>query len=113
MGDLTVPTACGLFAKAEAASLAGTTMADTDPSPREIPILALATRTLIFDNKTSQQILWIDGVVVLPIGATVELTKPNLPATVVGVRLLAGLPGGPPAMVCLDVNVPDAWWNDK
>ncbi len=52
----------------------------------------------------------IESVLVLPVGAIVELTDPNVDTTVVAVRLLAGNTRMP-ATVCLDVLVPPAYWD--
>jgi hypothetical protein len=60
----------------------------------------------------------VEGVVILPIGAEIELVDPNVKARVVGVRLLAGFPPrddreGRPAHVCLDVEVPEEYWSQS
>jgi hypothetical protein len=79
-----------------------------------VPAMTFASETLVFDRKRNMQVLRLDGAVFLPIGAEVELTHPNVNATVVGVRLLAGLEGvgddALPMKVCLDVDVPTEWW---
>lgn len=82
------------------------------------PTLALDGRTLIFDRKRNMQVMRLDGVVVLPVGAEIELVEPNVNARVTGVRLLAGKPTtdeseGFPASGCLDVEVPAEWWKKK
>ena len=68
----------------------------------EIPSMPLDKRTRIIDSETNETITDIDGVVVPPIGAVIQLAKPNRDATVVGVRVLAG-PNT--ALVVLDVTV--------
>ncbi len=47
----------------------------------------------------------------LPVGAEIELTDPNLTATVSGIRLLAG-DAFTAAHVCLDVEVPGEYWGE-
>ena len=66
--------------------------------------------TIVFEQKYGQ-ILKINGVVILPVGSTIELTEPNAIATVVGVRMLGGN-AHLPVTVCLDVEVPDAFWSE-
>ena len=75
------------------------------------PKVQLSERTLVYDKERNLHVMWIQGVVVLPVGATVELTNPNVNAEVIGVRLL---PGGTshPVGVCLDVKVPPAYWDE-
>jgi hypothetical protein len=79
----------------------------TDPYDMPTPVVALGPRTLVHDRTSNRQVMWIAGVVVLPIGAQVELGEPNENVTVVGVRWLAGDPG----VVCIDVEVPGSWWD--
>ena len=76
------------------------------------PVLELRPETFVFDHTRNEQVMRIQGVVVLPIGAVIELVNPNVNATVVGVRLLAGSDRVPVA-VCLDVDVPEAYWEAK
>jgi len=71
----------------------------------------LGETTVIHDRKRNIAIMTIEGVVVLPIGAEVELINPNLNATVVGVRLLAPWDGK--VHVCLDVDVPEEYWDEE
>jgi hypothetical protein len=54
--------------------------------------------------------MWFQGVVVLPVGATIELCNPHVNAEVIGVRLLPGSTSHPVG-VCLDVKVPQEYWN--
>ena len=72
----------------------------------------LAESTIIFDRKRNQQVMVVEGVVVLPVGAEVELLNPNVNATVVGVRLLAGNTMIP-VQVSIDVDVPAEYWGDN
>ena len=64
------------------------------------PEVALAPKTLVMDIETHQQLFWIDGLVVLPVGTVVER-----------VRLLAGGTQHP-VMVTLDVRVPQKYWDE-
>lgn len=64
-------------------------------------------QTLVNDLKNSRQLLWIDGVLVLPVGAEIELLNPNVSAKVVRVRLLAPALPQNTVRVCLDVEVPE------
>ena len=77
-----------------------------------IPTHQLGGMTIVHDRQRNVQVMRIQGVVVLPIGAEVELTDPNLSAEVVGVRLLAGT-ADTPAHVCLDVKVPGEYWDEE
>lgn len=72
----------------------------------------LAEETVIHDRARNRQIMRLRGRVVLPVGAEIELTDPNVTATVIDVRLLAGGPTWP-ARVCLDVKVPAEWWGES
>ena len=76
------------------------------------PKAQLAERTLVYDRERDLHVLWIQGVVVLPVGATVELSNPHATAEVIGVRLLAGSTSHPVG-VCLDVKVPPEYWNEE
>ena len=76
------------------------------------PVHELRPETFVHDRARNQQIMRIQGVVPLPIGAEIELYNPNVKATVVGVRLLAGSAHVPVA-VCLDVDVPEAYWEER
>lgn len=73
------------------------------PTPR----YALVRETLVYDVKNSRQLMWIDGVLPLPVGAEIELVNPNVSATVVRVRLLAAPTPSDPVRLCLDVEVPE------
>jgi hypothetical protein len=76
------------------------------------PVHELRPETFVHDRARNRQIMRIQGVVPLPIGAEIELVNPNVHATVVGVRLLAGS-GHVPVAVCLDVDVPEAYWEER
>lgn len=73
------------------------------------PTFAVREDTLIFDLARNAEVIRLNRRLVLPVGTEIELTEPNVNATVVGVRLLAG----DPALVCLDVKVPEVWWQTK
>ena len=94
----------------------GRTMFVDKDGMHTVPLMELEQTTLIFDRKRQMQVMEISGVVVLPVGAEVELVKPNLSARVTGVRLRSGMPAsgtskGLPAGVILDVEVPQEWWD--
>ena len=76
------------------------------------PVHELRPETFVHDRVRNRQIMRIQGVVPLPIGAEIELYDPNVRATVVGVRLLAGS-AHVPVVVCLDVDVPEAYWEER
>jgi hypothetical protein len=85
---------------------------------RTTPTIELDRRTLVFDRERNKQVMRLDGVVVLPVGAEIELIEPNVSAIVTGVRLLAGWPTkngskGNPSTVCIDVKVPAEWWGEQ
>jgi hypothetical protein len=73
----------------------------------DIPLVALAPHTVVFDRKLQVAIMRLHGVVTLPIGAEIELVASKSYARVTGVRLLASV-GDAPAMLCLDVDAIDA-----
>ncbi|MBW3634501.1 MAG: hypothetical protein KY456_15900, partial [Chloroflexi bacterium] len=74
--------------------------------------LDLRPETFVHDRARNLPVMRIQGVVSLPIGAEIELYSPNVSATVVGVRLLAGSDHVPVAL-CLDVDVPEAYWEER
>jgi hypothetical protein len=74
-----------------------------------IPTVELAGSTLVVDRERQEVVMRIKKVLILPVGAIVELSDPDVDATVVAVRLLAGTTRMP-ATVCLDVLVPPAYW---
>lgn len=59
---------------------------------RRIEEPSLDGMTVIHDRERNRQVMRVQGVVVLPVGAEVELMYPNVKATVIGVRLLARRP---------------------
>lgn len=65
--------------------------------------------TVVFDVKTNNVVLKIEGVVILPLDSIIELTQPNVNAKVVGHRLLPGSDKHP-CTIRLDVEVPDEYW---
>jgi hypothetical protein len=77
----------------------------------QAPNLRFDGRTLIFDVITQRHVMWIDGVVVLPVGTTVDLGPPNVEASVTGVRLQAGK-NQSSAAVILSVEVPAKYWEE-
>ena len=75
---------------------------DEDSAPWETPHVEMPTETLVRDSKGGQ-LLWIDGVLLLPVGTRIELAQPRpADAVVTGVRLVAVTPGVAPSLV-LDV----------
>ena len=76
------------------------------------PTPQLGGFTVVHDRNRNRQVMRIRGVVVLPVGAEVELTEPNVNAVVEGVRLLAGS-NTLPVHVCLDVKVPGKYWGEE
>ena len=63
----------------------------------------VAAETLVHNLATNQPLMRLDGRVVLPVGAEIELSNPSSSARVMRVRLLAT----EPATICLDVHVPE------
>ena len=81
---------------------------------REIEERKLGKQTVVHDLNSSRVIMTIDGVVVLPVGAEIELTNPNVNAKVERVRLLAdALTNLEEVVVCLDVRVPAEYYDPK
>ncbi len=76
-----------------------------------VPEPHLGDMTIVHDRERNLQVMRIQGVVVLPVGAEVELSNPNVNAIVTGVRLLAGADEDP-VHVCLDVRVPAEYWGE-
>lgn len=70
-----------------------------------VPCSVPAQTVLIAGDGTV--VLWIDGVLLLPVGAVIELAGGTATATVMQVRLRGAAPGVTPLLV-LDVNVADS-----
>ena len=70
------------------------------------PRSAMPRRTLVADDGGEGQLLWIDGVLPLPVGARIELVKPRKDAVVTGVRLVATGAGVPDLV--LDIRLEEA-----
>jgi hypothetical protein len=82
-------------------------------SEREAPVVGIRARTLVFDRARQRQVMWIDGLVPLPVGTEVELSHPNVSARVINVRILASVPNVMPYLtLCLDCEVPPEYWGD-
>ena len=69
-----------------------------------VPRYDLGAWTVIHDAEENQAIMQLQGVVLLPIGARVELVEPSRDVYVVGARLLAPSPEDGAVYVCLDVS---------
>jgi hypothetical protein len=76
-----------------------------------IPQVGLGGETIVHDKARNQMVMRLQGVVVLPVGATIELPESPESAEVVRVRLLSPSDNHP-AHVCLDVKVPGAYWGE-
>ena len=76
------------------------------------PRIELDPFTIVMDRARQEVVMRIEGVVILPVGSIIELTEPNVDATVIAVRLLAANERIP-TRVCLDVEVPEAYWADE
>jgi hypothetical protein len=74
-----------------------------------VPCSVPAQTVLIADD--GSVVLWIDGVLLLPVGAVIELTGGTASATVTQVRLRGAAPGATPLLV-LDVNLVQSGGND-
>jgi hypothetical protein len=77
-----------------------------DPSGGEAPRSAMPKRTLVTEVDGVGQLLWIEGVLPLPVGARIELVKPRRDAVVTGVRLVAT--GASVPDLVLDVRLEEA-----
>jgi hypothetical protein len=77
--------------------------ADMDAGPGDVPHVMMPERTLVMDLDR-HQLLWIDGVLALPLGARVELAVPRVDGVVEGVRLWDTRHGETPTLV-LDVRL--------
>lgn len=74
--------------------------------PREVPWARMPEQTLVVEVGGGQ-LLWIDGVLALPVGARIELGEPRADGVVERVRLVAARPGLVPMLV-LDVRLEEA-----
>ncbi len=83
-------------------------MSATDEDARvwEAAPAAMPKRTLVMEPGGAGQLLWIDGVLPLPVGARIELAKPRKDAVVTGVRLVAT--GASVPDLVLDVRLEEA-----
>ncbi len=62
---------------------------------------------MVFDRARQEQVMWIEGLVPVPVGTEVELLNPNVNARVANVRILAGKVN---VTLCLDCEVPPEYW---
>lgn len=69
-------------------------------------------RTLVFDTENQTQVMWLKGLVPLPVGTEIELSSETKPyvgtATVKGTRLIAGNEKHP-FTLSLECKVSDGW----
>jgi hypothetical protein len=79
---------------------------DMGPEPREVPWMQMPEQTPVMEVGGGQ-LLWIDGVLPLPVGARIELGEPRVDGVVERVRLAAARAGLVPTLV-LDVRLEDA-----
>ena len=79
---------------------------DVDAGGPDVPSVGMPERTLVKEDG-GPQLLWIDGVLPLPVGARIELVKPRADGVVMQVRLVAAGPGLKPDLV-LDVRLDEA-----
>ena len=81
-------------------------------SGNTVPSYAVASKTLVFDVENNAQVMWLDGVIPLPVGTEIQLhsdTQPHVgTATVTGLRLMPGN-DRVDTMLSLDVSVSDGW----
>jgi hypothetical protein len=76
---------------------------DVFAGSRDVPNVAMPEQTLVM-GLDRRQLLWIDGVLLLPLGARIELAEPRMDAVVEGVRLWDTRRGKTPTLV-LDVRL--------
>jgi hypothetical protein len=76
---------------------------DEDVEPWDTPMVMMPDRTLVKEDG-GHQLLWINGVLPLPVGARIELADPRADGVVTRVRLVAARPGVRPDLV-LDVRL--------
>ncbi len=82
--------------------------------PEQAPLWVLSGETEVYDRERQRPVLRLAGVVVLPVGATVELPASSHDALVVGVGLRRDAPDGGEALtVRLEVDVPAAYWDAR
>ncbi len=79
---------------------------DVDAGLPDPPRTGMPHRTLVKEDG-GPQLLWIDGVLPLPVGARIELAEPRADGVVTRVRLAAARPGMTPTLV-LDVKLDEA-----
>jgi hypothetical protein len=77
--------------------------ADMDAVRGDVPQVMMPEQTLVMD-KDRRQLLLVEGVLALPLGARIELAEPRMDAVVEGVRLWDTRRGGTPTLV-LDVRL--------
>jgi hypothetical protein len=58
-----------------------------DDAPPGVPVAKAPARTLVMDAGSGRQLLWIDGLVTLPVAARIQLMEPRADAMVTAVRL--------------------------
>ncbi len=75
----------------------------------QTPLRALSGETVVYDRERDRPVLRLGGMVVLPVGATVDLPSSHA-AVVVGVRLRSGASGVEAMTTYLEVDVPAAYW---
>ena len=74
-----------------------------DAERGDVPQVMMPEQTLVMD-KDRHQLLLVDGVLLLPLGARIELAEPRMDAVVEGVRLWDTRRGRTPTLV-LDVRL--------
>jgi hypothetical protein len=77
--------------------------ADLDAERGDVPQVMMPEQTLVMD-KERRQLLVVEGVLSLPLGARIELAEPQVDAVVEAVRLWDTRRGGTPTLV-LDVRL--------
>ena len=87
------------------------TQRTTEHGDDVVPTALLGDFTMVHDRARNRPVLRLQGQVILPLGAEVELGSPDVSATVIGIRLRTGSPDLP-AHVCLEVDVPAEYWDD-
>lgn len=82
-------------------------MTDDNGGPIPVPHIPAPAQTLVMETISKRQLLWIDGLVMLPVGARIELAEPRADGLVTSVRLWGAGPEGSPVLV-LDVSLCEA-----